>query len=740
MRRVLRELTLLPGAPLIVELPVSALVVGLLLWSRFAFLASGPWEWDETLFARGLMWFELGAHFPHPPGFPGWMAIGHLLMPFVSEPLRGLQLASAALSVASLWPLAALGRRAARPAVALAGAMLVLMGPGAWLHSVRGFSSTPATFFLLAAAVAVSQPREQLRPTLATLLISAGFLVRPQLLPAAAVLWLGLAVKERSVRRLLPGVVLSVTAGVVSLVVMASAEGGWGLLVAAFADHASRHFSRLAQNSGSLPDLGLVKAFGGPVGFCAVAVLAVMGCVTWGRRRSRAEALTAAVLVLALGGEAVLLQNRSYTRYTVPFVSACGPLVAAGAAAVAPPAVAVAGLLGLGTIQAAQAWAPVTEQHRALMPGWAAVKAAVRIAVEHDLDVVVEPGLYPFVSYQWLLYGGGVEPQRPRLVLSTWAPEPWTVQVERHYVVATDCPERYLKPLAVRELRFGGVSRELEPLTQRRFLEAAVLVDPPLAVGTWWPVENDAREERFMWGSSDAGLVLPPLPAGTWVRLVLLPARGPAPLEIGVDGKPLVSVDGFAGRRVVWVPPQRLEGGHPHHLSLRRDAAYPPGDGDSRPLAVRLEDVAVVGPRVGWEGSVARQGDRRRLRAGLEGAYLPERFRGGEWGVWLRPSARLRLPAGAGTITLMLSAPRPTPSATRVFVGEHAVFGPEDLPTSPTPVRLAVPPDAAVGGEVEVRIESRPFQPAQEGVGADRRTLGVVISRVSFRPRQPWPW
>ncbi len=751
MRRVLLRLRLLPNSPLFVELPVSALVVGLLFWSRFSFLASGPWEWDETLFARGLMWFQLGAHFPHPPGFPGWMAIGHVLMPFVSEPLRGLQLASAALSVASLWPLAALGRRVAPPAVALAGAILVLATPGTWLHSVRGFSSTPATFFLLVAAVAVGEPRERLRPTVATLLISMAFLTRPQLLPAAAVLWIVLVVKERSVRRLLPGVMSSVAAGLVSLGLMASAEGGWRSLVAAFVDHSSRYFSRLGEEGASFPDLGIVKAFGGPIGFLSVAALVFMGSVAWSRRRSRAEALTAVLLILALGGETVWLQNRTYTRYAVPFVSACGPLVAAGAAAAAPPAVAVASLLGLGAVQAAEAWGPVEEQHRALMPGWAAVKAASRIALRHDSDVVVEPGLYPFASYewlclgwrcasyQWLARGGKPQPEHPALVVSPWAPEPW-IGVDGHYVVATDRPENYLKPLAVRKLLLRGVSRELEPLTQERFLEAAVIIDPPLALGKWWPVETNARGERFMWGSSDAELVLPPLPEGTWVRLVLMPARGPAPLEVGVDGTGVASLNGLGGRRIVWLPPELLGGSRSHQVTLSRDAVYPPGHGDSRPLAVRLEDVAVIGPKVEWEGSLARQGDRERLRARLEGAYLPERFRGAGWGVWLGPHAELHLPAGAGTITLMLSAPRPTPSGTRVFIADREALGPIDLPNSPTPVRLTIAPESVLDGEVGLRIESRPFQPAREGVGTDQRTLGVVISQVSFRPKQPWPW
>ena len=93
----------------------TVIVASALVVSRFGFLANGPWEWDETLFARGILHFELAAHFPHPPGFPGWLAIGHLLTPLTGDPLLALQLASAAFSVAALWALAAIGRQVASP-------------------------------------------------------------------------------------------------------------------------------------------------------------------------------------------------------------------------------------------------------------------------------------------------------------------------------------------------------------------------------------------------------------------------------------------------------------------------------------------------------------------------------------------------------------------------------------------------------------------------------------------------
>jgi len=120
---------------------VTALLVA---FSRFAYLANGPWEWDEVAFARGVLDFDLAAYFPHPPGYPGWLAVGHLLTPIVGEPMVALQAASAAFSVAALWLLAALGRRVAHPSVAAAAAVLVLVAPGPWLYAMRGFSTTAA--------------------------------------------------------------------------------------------------------------------------------------------------------------------------------------------------------------------------------------------------------------------------------------------------------------------------------------------------------------------------------------------------------------------------------------------------------------------------------------------------------------------------------------------------------------------------------------------------------------------
>ncbi len=171
------------------DVVLTSATAALLIWSRFALLADGPWEGDETLFARGILHFDLAAHFPHPPGFPGWLAIGHLLTPLTQDPLLALQLASAAFSVIALWLLAALGRRVAPPVLAVAAGLVVLAAPGPWLYAVRGFSTTAAAVLALGAAVVAVGGLEGRRVTAFSLFVTASFLVRPNLLPVLALLW-----------------------------------------------------------------------------------------------------------------------------------------------------------------------------------------------------------------------------------------------------------------------------------------------------------------------------------------------------------------------------------------------------------------------------------------------------------------------------------------------------------------------------------------------------------------------
>ncbi len=716
---------------------LTATVLGLLAWSRFALLAAGPWEWDEAIFARGILDFNLAAHFPHPPGFPGWMAIGHLLLPVAGDPLRALQWASAALSVAMVWPLAALGRRVAPPGVALAAALLVLLAPGPWLHAVRGFSSTPATALGVAAAAVAVAGLQGRRATLFTLLVTVAFLIRPILLPPLAVLWLAGAWTVRPRRRLLPGVVAACSLVVLSVWMMAVAEGGWRAFVEPFVRHGEKHFSRLVSNPDGLSQLGLLKGLGGVGWGLLVLVVAAAGLVIWARRVGRSSALAWAAVLGVLVAQLFLVQNRSYPRYAVPAQVALAPLVAA-AAAVLPPLAATTALAAAAGGYAVVSYPVVAEQHRTLLPGYEAVVRAAEEGAARHAVVVVEPELYPFASYHWYdLARQGVRP--PPLVLSPWAPEPWT-GVQGPWLVATVHRQHYLDSLLGEEMRWGGVSPRLARLTQGRFLRAWLIAAPALPLTGWWPAEDDPGGGRFMWGGSSCDLLLPPLPPDTSVGIELRPAPGRAPLTVSINGTKVAEVGGRSSLSWRWLGADHWRHDAVNLLSLERAEGYPPGAGDRRPLGVQVRALGVRGPSLPWVVRMAGQNAAGAFGAAVEGSYPPERVADGGWGAWLAPDARLRIPAGPGRLFLEMSAPRPSPPETIIRLNGATVAGPLRLTGAPTEVvvRLRLPPSTA--GVVTLEVTSVPYVPADVGSGDDRRRLGVMLHSVRFEPESPPEW
>ncbi len=731
LRAVMERLLLfrLPNRSLDIALTATAALV--VIWSRFAFLADGPWEWDETLFARGILYFELAAHFPHPPGFPGWIAIGRLLTVLTGDPLMALQLASAAFSVAALWVLAALGRKVAPPPVAVAAALVVLAAPGPWLFAVRGFTSTAAAVLALGAAAVAAGGLEGRRPTVFTLLLTASFLVRPNILPVRAVLGLGVAWGVRPRRRLLPGAAVGLAAVALASGLMVRAEGSWSAFIAPFLSHSRRHFSRLASDLGGFADLGLVKGFGGAIPTFILLLLTAVGVVVWARRAGRWGAwLWVTVLAVAVV-QLVWMQNRTYCRYAVGVQMAVAPLVA-GAAAAAPPAVACTGLLALAGWLGVGSMPLLEEQHTTQLAGWRAVRRAQEVAARSGGTVVVEPELHPFASYLWHLLerrGAAVPPR----VLSPWDPGPW-VGLEGSYLVATIHRPLYPGSLYGKERHFGGVSAALWPLTQQRFLEAWVIEGAPLPLEGWWPAERQAGGRPFMWGGASAELLLPPLPEGTEVVVSLRPAPGPEPLVVELNGREMARLDGEGGELQTRLEISRAEVGAVSLLRFNRSRGYVPGHGDSRPLAVQLFELRAFGPALPWGGAVAHPWQREALRVELEGAYDAERF-SEEWeGVWLRPRARLTVPGGEGRLILRLGAPRPAPPRPVILVGGRKVAGPLELGPQPEEVEFRLWPDDCEGGRVQIEIVSDRYVPADSG-GEDERELGVVLSGVFFEPR-----
>jgi hypothetical protein len=409
---------------------------------------------------------------------------------------------------------------------------------------------------------------------------------------------------------------------------------------------------------------------------------------------------------------------------------ALAPLVA-GAAATAPAAVGCVGLLGLAAWLGCDSLPLVAEQHSTQLPAWIAVQEARSDALRSGRTVVLEPELHPFASYLWhLLEWRGEE--NPPWVLSPWDPGQWT-GVDGAWVVATVHRHLYPGPLQGKERHWGDVSDRLRPLTQDRFLNAWVIEDSPLPISGWYSGEHESSGRRFMWGRVEAVMALPPLGEGTQLGLALRPAPGPVPVVIEIDGREMALLDGEGGEQRLWlqVPPDAVD--RVAELRFTRAGAFPPGGEELRPLAVQLYELRALSPTGSWTGPVAHPWQREAIKVELEGAYGAEEFAEAGDGVWLGPRAVLRVPAGEGRLRLRLWAPRPTPARTTILVAGRLAAGPLDLGRQPAFFEVEVLAGEAEGGWVEVEIASDPYTPVSDG-GADRRTLGVVLSEVDFEP------
>jgi len=570
------------------EAAATLATLALLVASRFALLPSGPWEWDETLFARGLLKFDLPAHFPHPPGFPLWMALGWAMSPLVGDPLRGFQLLSAAASCLVMFPLAALGRRVAPAPVAAAAALAVLFIPGVWLHAGRGFTDTAAAFFALWAAALAVHGLEGSRGTGFTLLVTAAFLIRPILLPPLGLLWLAGTLPVRPVRRLLPGVILGLAATVVAVAGLVVAQGSWAGFASSFITHATTHARNLAEhNPGGVLDLGLVKGVGGAWAAAGLAVLALLGIVVWARRAGRGSGAAWVAIVVVTVTQLVWLQNRTFSRYAVPLDMALAPLLAGVASAAAPPILAAGALAVLGGVWGAGSFPLLVEQHTTPLPGWAAVQLVVVEADRTAADVVVEPGLYPFLSYKEQLDRRTGRPWRFRWYLAPSSPDSKELPSGR-YLLVTNYPFHYFGSLDGEAVRFPTASERLRPLTQGRFLDVALFPDPVLPVRGWWLPEVAEGLGKFMWGGPEAEMLVPPLPGGKALVLDVVPYPGPAPLDVVINGTVALTVPGDAPRAALALDARVFSTELTNRLVFRRAEGYIPSASDQRRLSVQL--------------------------------------------------------------------------------------------------------------------------------------------------------
>ena len=250
----------------------------------------------------------------------------------------------------------------------------------------------------------------------------------------------------------------------------------------------------------------------------------------------------------------------------------------------------------------------------------------------------------------------------------------------------------------------------------------------------WWEPERAPNGEWFVWGGAAAEVSLPPLPRGTRLEIDVMPHRGQAPLEVLLNGKKVTQIDGNTPRKRYWVAEELVASEARGRLQFARSQGYVPSDRDLRPLAVQLFGVRAIGQGVRWGGGLAAEEERQRTLIKATGVLDAEVFPEGR-GVWTKPQAGVFVPAGVGTLTIRLWAPRPKPPVLEISVLGKVVAGPLEVGHDPIEVEVPVTAAMVAKGGVELALKATPFCPAKEGGSADTRELGVVLSHIRFTPK-----
>jgi hypothetical protein len=692
------------------------------LTSRLACLPDGPWEQDEALFAHGVLDFDIAHHSPHPPGFPGWIAVGKLMAIVVGDSLRGLQVASALASTLLFVALARLLAPRHGATAAVGGALVFALLPVSWFHAARAFSTTPA-LACIAGALLLWRAAGQDRGAWAGWgLLGLASTIRPQLLPMIALVAAAEAWKSRArPRRLWPGVLLAAAVSGALYGGAIADTGGWRPYLALAVEHLERHRADVstAQALG-WTDHGLVRGLGGPFPAAAWSTLALAGTLRLVRTR-KSEDRFVVTLALVTAATIQLLQPPAFPRYAVATAAATTPLVVAGLAWLPARATGVV-LAGMSIAAATLAWPSVWAIHRAPIPIMSALASLDDDAMA-DAPIFHSHGSFSFVRYA---RASGLF-EREIVDTGESAPTP----VGPYYYVGGN--EGHTLPgLTVTSTTFDEFPDSAWSLSQRRFARAFVVRNAVWMGAGAHDREHGERGEPFVWLGEQAVLHVP----GGAERLVLqlgLDQRM-QPQEIRARiGKHEVAVFTYTepGLWRMEIPLARCGARCRVRLAIPRAR---PREDDRRLLSVRVRAAWVEGsgfpiPRRTW--SPGLPGSLLASDVELTGFHRADVFmKRRAPGAWTAGHATIRFPAGPGRLRLSVARPKHLVGPVHLRWEEREIsFEPGALPEDVW-IDVAAPDD-----ELQLEIDAPTFVPsARDPASTDHRELGLIVLDAEFVP------
>src|SRR5688572_21788270 len=192
--------------------------------TRFIPLSRGPWDWDEILFSIAVGDYNVAAHQPHPAGFPLFVLLAKMARVFTDSDFHAVQAVNVAASL-FVFPVMYAAARAFRLdfAGSVGAALIFSFLTNVWFYGGTAFSDPLGMLLFLAAIAAyLSAGLDARRYLLASILLAAAVLVRPQNALVAVFPWTIATVRLLRARRF-----RAVAAG--SLVFILLAGIGYGI-------------------------------------------------------------------------------------------------------------------------------------------------------------------------------------------------------------------------------------------------------------------------------------------------------------------------------------------------------------------------------------------------------------------------------------------------------------------------------------------------------------------------------
>lgn len=570
--------------------------------TRFLALQQSPWDWDEGLFTAGVIEFDPYRHWPHPPGYPLFIAAAKLFYLIGVPPFRALQLVVLAGAFVVFPAFVAFARAIGfRFRTSLCAAALFAFLPNVWIYSGTGFSDIPAIALALLASAYLLRGRHSNRHYLigtAILAISLG--IRPQniliaLLPGIVATWSRLRASWKSV----------VLAALIGVVIVGATYTGAALASSSIENYkysleVQRDWVRNVDswlNPARPPLVKLVRTFfirpiDANVVMIPLLLFGLVSLIFAAIKRDARIWLAAATFIPVAIFSWLNLDISTAGRYAIAYMPLYALLAVDGIERVSRGSERVALALTLLVIGMNAVWiAPALRTQLTTRTPPAAAIEWIRSRVPKGGTVIVHAGLRPFADAFLQDYNAVVIDTRDAL-----PPTPLTHEI--YYV--TD------EPPAIDDV--AGFRRErgrLWRVVRRRNFEASItVVTNRIRFGDGWHAEESNDDMTWRWMSGSGVIFLPAVPGRGKLSLRCFVPNdslpSPPTVTVEVNGQ---TIDRFVATGESfdksWVIDSRRAG--ENEVRVTTSAAVNPrklrGVDDDRDLGLRLDSFRWVPSR-----------------------------------------------------------------------------------------------------------------------------------------------